>query len=171
MSRPRPPPLPSFLETDKLKKNRLVWDGKGERKAHKEERFPVISICPTTSDFEGQIKTLTCSGYGPNSFRSFTPQKQQIEIGTISSATELFDCFTVNEAQDYVGTNSSFFIKCDITFNEVVNQGQARITTWANHDVWPHAIIQEPIALFTLCVLFLVVLIWNRQLFLYDIST
>lgn len=146
MSRPRPPPLPSFLETDKLKKNRLVWDGKGERKSHKEERFPVISICPTTSDFEGQIKTLTCSGYGPNSFRSFTPQKQQIEIGTISSATELFDCFTVNEAQDYVGTNSSFFIKCDITFNEVVNQGQARITTWANHDVWPHAIIQEPIA-------------------------
>ena len=49
-----------------------VWDGKGERNAHREERFPVITVCPTTSDFEGQLKTVSCSGYGPNSFKSFT---------------------------------------------------------------------------------------------------
>jgi len=123
-----------------------VWDSKSEHKAMREERFPVISICPTTSDFEGQIKQLSCSGYGPNSFRSFNPVPQQISIGTISSATELFNCFTVNEKQDYIGLDSSFFIKCDITYNDLVNQGQARITTWANHDVWPEAIFQEPVS-------------------------
>ena len=123
-----------------------VWDGKGERNAHREERFPVITVCPTTSDFEGQLKTVSCSGYGPNSFKSFTSKAQQVSIGTIESATELFSCSTVNEDMDYVGKNSSYFIKCDITYNAPVNQGQARLTTWANHDVWPHAIFQEPVA-------------------------
>ena len=88
-----------------------VWDGKGERNAHREERFPVITVCPTTSDFEGQLKTVSCSGYGPNSFKSFTSKAQQVSIGTIESATELFSCFTVNEDMDYVGKNSSYFIE------------------------------------------------------------
>ena len=121
-----------------------VWDQHNERKGMKEERFPVLSICPTTSDFEGQIQHITCTGYGPNSFRSFETVNQDINIGTITGAEELFNCFTVNEKQDYVGRNSSFFIKCDITFNAMVRQGQARVTNWANHDVWSHAVYQAP---------------------------
>lgn len=121
-----------------------VWDSRGEHKELKEQRFPVLSVCPTTSDFDGQIKHITCTGYGPNSFRSFVAQQQQITVGTISGAEELFDCFTINEKQDFVGKNSSYFIKCDMTFNEVVRQGQARVTNWANHDVWPHAVYQKP---------------------------
>ena len=121
-----------------------VFDKSGEHKAMQEQRFPVITVCPTTGEFEGQIKSMTCSGYGPNSFHNFDPVKQNVDIGTISGATTQFSCMTVNEAQDYVGKNSSYFIKCDITYNAPVNQGQARITTWANHDVWSHAVFQHP---------------------------
>jgi len=121
-----------------------VWDASGERAAVEEQRFPVVTVCPTTSDYDGQIKQISCSGFGPNSFKSFNAAEQQVNIGTISGATELFNCFTVNNAMDYVGFNSSYFIKCDVTYNNLVNQGQGRINTWANHDVWPHAIFQKP---------------------------
>ena len=87
-----------------------VWDNSGERAAVTEQRFPVITVCPTTSDYDGQIKQMSCSGFGPNSFKSFTAAEQKVQIGTISGAEEEFSCWTLNEKQDYVGFNSSYVL-------------------------------------------------------------
>ena len=112
------------------------------------QRFPVITICPTTTDVEGQIKELECSGHGPDSFRELEHLRQEVSITSIKGPTreQKYDCFTVNERQDYVSSGSLDYIRCSVTYNERVKHGQARLTNWANPEVWPHAVFQAPSA-------------------------
>ena len=79
----------------------MVWDSKGEKREAKEQQFPVVGVCPSTTDDADAISHLVCTGYGPDSYRAFSPSQKTIKIGQISGQDQDVPCWIVNDDQDF----------------------------------------------------------------------
>ena len=121
------------------------------------QRFPVLTVCPTSPEFDDQIRRLECEGVSGD-FGVVAKLASQPERVLIGSPAEAFECLTLNLDQSFVGNDTSDRITCQVTYNLLRTAwelkegaaegstavGQGRVTSWGNPQAWPRAAFHHP---------------------------